>query len=185
VRSFLALEIPDGIKSYLQRIAGIMARRVDGVRWVRPEGQHITLKFFGEIEEPLAWKMKEALADVEGKFGAIPVTLKKVDAFPSRKRARVIVITLGEGVDNMREIFNHIEDRLSSLGIQREERAYTPHITLGRRKVPVPLLDREAETLEEKGFVVDRLVLFKSTLTGSGAIYAPLWEIRLGEKPPI
>jgi RNA 2',3'-cyclic 3'-phosphodiesterase len=180
VRSFLAMEIPGNIKEYLQDVIRTMAARTGGVKWVRPEGQHITLKFFGEIDEGTALQIREALSPVET-YEPFTASLGRVDAFPGRKSARVIVAVLEKGVDNIRRIFNDIEHGLSTLGIEREKRDLTPHITLGRRKVPAPLLEREIAKLEEKTFLLDKLVLFKSTLTPGGAVYEPVWEIRLKE----
>lgn len=180
MRAFLAIEISDDIKQYLKTIIKSMAGKVDGVKWVNEEGQHITLNFFGEIEEARAWKIKEAVSMLEKKYSPFVATTKGLSAFPDKKRARVIVVTLEKGVDNIKMIFNDIEHGLSMLGIEKEKRELTPHITLGRRKIPAPLLDRDIIEMEEKIFIIDRLVLFKSTLTKEGPIYTPVWEIKLG-----
>ena len=71
-------------------------------------------------------------------YGPFEATTKEVDAFPNKRRARVIVVTLEKGVDIARTIFHDIEDALSTLGIEEEKRDFTPHITLGRRKEPAP-----------------------------------------------
>jgi 2'-5' RNA ligase len=182
MRAFLAIEISDDIKQYLKTIIKSMAGKVDGVKWVNEEGQHITLKFFGEIEEARAWKIKEAVSMLEKKYSPFVTTTKRLSAFPDKKRARVIVVTLEKGVDNIKMIFNDIEEHLSTLGIEKERRELSPHITLGRRKIPAPLLDRDIIEMEEKTFIIEKLVLFKSTLTKEGAIYTPVWEIKLGGK---
>jgi 2'-5' RNA ligase len=82
-----------------------------------------------------------------------------------------------KGVDIAKAIFHDIEDTLLTLGIEVEKRDFTPHITLGRKKEPTPLLERDIPDLDEMSFVIDRLVLFRSTLTPQGAIYSPVWEI--------
>jgi 2'-5' RNA ligase len=179
VRTFLAFEASLDIKIYLQDVIKAMATRTGGVRWVRQEGQHLTLKFFGEIDEALAWKIRETLSHLETEYAPFTASLGRIDAFPDRKRARVIVAHIEKGIDNIRRIFNDIEDGLSALGFEREKRDLTPHITLGRRKVPAPLLDREIVKIEEKEFPIQRLVLFKSTLMPAGALYEPVWELRL------
>jgi RNA 2',3'-cyclic 3'-phosphodiesterase len=179
MRAFLAAEIPYDIKEYLLAIIKTMSIRIEGVKWVREEGQHITLKFFGEIEEDLAAGIKRALLHLGEAYEPVATTLKRIDAFPNMKRARVIVVGLGKGVDNIQRIFNDIENNLAPLGIEKEQRSFTPHITLGRRKSSMPVLERDLPTVEEKPFIVRKLVLFKSTLTPQGAIYDPVWEIRL------
>jgi 2'-5' RNA ligase len=183
MRAFLAFEISPPVKEYLKTIITDMAPRVSGVKWVKSEGQHITLKFFGEIEEAVAAHIREKLSALENEFEPFEATLKAVDAFPSTKRARVVVVTLEKGVDIAKAIFHDIEDALYSLGMEKEKRDFTPHITLGRRKEQAPLLDRDIPGLNELSFIVDRIVLFKSTLTPQGAIYTKVWEIGLkGEK---
>jgi RNA 2',3'-cyclic 3'-phosphodiesterase len=179
VRAFLALPIPDLIKVYLQKTIATMARGMDGVKWVSENGQHVTLKFFGDIGADRAFEFREALLGIEERHEPVLVTLGEVDAFPTRKGARVIIVTLKKGIDNIRMIFNDIEDNLLGLDVETESREFTPHITLGRRRMAVPLLEREIVQVEQKTFSLDTLVLYRSTLTREGAIYDPVWEIRL------
>jgi RNA 2',3'-cyclic 3'-phosphodiesterase len=181
MRMFLALEMPCPIVDYLGGLAGGLARRVDGVRWVKNEGIHITVKFLGEVSESTITIMHEALGSLGQLYSPIPAALDRIDAFPNKKRARVIVVTLSQGVEVMQTIFSEVEERLDAImEIEREERAYLPHITLGRRKVPKPFPNGDVPDIQRKEFMVEHLVLFKSTLTSGGATYAPLWKIKLG-----
>lgn len=177
MRVFLALEISPSVKEYLQGIIKIMASRITGVRWVKSEGQHITLKFFGELDEAMVENIRTRLLSIDDKFEPFEATIKGIDAFPNKRRARVIVVTLEKGVDIAKAIFNDIEVALLPLGFEGEKRDYTPHITLGRKKEQSPILERDIPDLNGMGFIVDRLVMFRSTLTPQGAIYSPLWEI--------
>jgi len=177
LRVFLALEISPTVKEYLQGIIKIMASRITGVRWVKSEGQHITLKFFGELDEAMVENIRTRLLSIEDKFEPFETTIKGIDAFPNKRRARVIVVTLEKGVDIAKAIFNDIEVALLPLGFEGEKRDYTPHITLGRKKEQSPILERDIPDLNGMRFIVDRLVMFRSTLTPQGAIYSPLWEI--------
>jgi RNA 2',3'-cyclic 3'-phosphodiesterase len=182
MRAFLAFEISVVVKEYLQGVSRVMASKVTGVKWVKIDGQHITLKFFGEIEESVAKNIQEKLTGLESKYDPFEATIKGVDAFPTKRRARVIIVTLEKGVDIARTIFHDIEDTLLTIGIEAEKRDFTPHITLGRKKEPTPLLERDIPGLDEMSFVIDRLVLFRSTLTPQGAIYSPVWEIEFKGK---
>lgn len=177
MRVFLALEISPSVKEYLQGIIKIMASRITGVRWVKSEGQHITLKFFGELDEAIVENIRTRLLSIDDKFEPFEATIKGIDAFPNKRRARVIVVTLEKGVDIAKAIFNDIEVALLPLGFEGEKRDYTPHITLGRKKEQSPILERDIPDLNGMRFIVDRLVMFRSTLTPQGAIYSPLWEI--------
>ncbi|MBA4389571.1 MAG: RNA 2',3'-cyclic phosphodiesterase [Syntrophus sp. (in: bacteria)] len=228
MRAFLALEIPHDTKEYLSVVSKRMSQLVPGVKWVKGEGLHVTLKFFGEIDDAMVQEIAFAMTGIGGQHKAAMVQLKEISAFPDLRRARVIIVTFQEGVDNVRAIFHDIESRLavpeihdsetlSTIGqtrapepgatlssqSEREGEAptalplegatrapekarapekserFTPHITLGRAKGAVPLLKRDIIPLEKKRFVIDTIVLYQSTLTKAGAIYAPLKEIKL------
>ncbi len=179
MRAFLALELPGDIKEYLSTLAGTMSQRISGVKWVKAEGLHVTLKFFGEIEESRAQEIGEALQSINKQYAAMSVRLKEISAFPNLMRPRVIVVTFQEGVDNVKAIFHDIESRLIAIGFDKEKRGFTPHVTLGRAKNSLPLLKRDIIPLEEKSFLLYNLVLYKSTLTKEGALYTPIKEIKL------
>jgi 2'-5' RNA ligase len=179
MRVFLALELPGAIKEYLLTVTKTMSQRVSGVKWVKAEGLHVTLKFFGEIGEKKAQEIEGALQGINKKQMASAVQLKEINAFPDLMRPRVIVVTFQEGVDNVKAIFHDIESCLLAVGIQKEGRGFIPHITLGRVKDMIPLLKRSIMLLEEKRFLLDNLVLYQSALMREGALYTPLKEIKL------
>ena len=179
MRSFLAFEIPADVKKYLSQVSKAMAKTVPGVRWVKPEGQHITIKFFGEISETRAQEIGNVL-EACGPYGPVEASLKCIDAFPDKRRPRVIVAAIDEGVDIIRSIYHDIENRLTALGYEKEKRGFTPHITFGRMKTPAPLLERDILPLECPRFAIERIILYKSTLGSQGATYEPLFEKKLG-----
>ena len=80
----------------------------------KAEGLHVTLKFFGEIEENKVQEIEEALTGINKQHEAIAAQLKEINAFPDLIRPRVIVVTFQEGVDNVKAIFHDIESRLAS-----------------------------------------------------------------------
>jgi 2'-5' RNA ligase len=179
MRVFLAMELPGIVKEYLLTVTKTMLQRVSGVKWVKAEGLHVTLKFFGEIGEDKVQEIEEALQGINKQHLAMSVQLKEINAFPDLMRPRVIVVTFQEGVDNVKAIFHDIESRLLAVGIENEKRSFTPHITLGRVKDAASLLKRNILPLEERKFLLDNLVLYQSTLTREGAFYSPLKEIKL------
>jgi RNA 2',3'-cyclic 3'-phosphodiesterase len=180
MRSFLALEIPGDIVAYLGTVADRLAKRTEGIRWVRNEGIHITVKFLGEIEEETAGMMHEVLAPLGGCYGPVNARLGQLGAFPSMRSARVVVVKLSKGVEEIEAIFSDIEERLEAIHVEREKRGLVPHITLGRRRTPKAFPNGDPLPIEEREFLVESLVLFRSTLTPGGAIYVPIWKIKLG-----
>jgi RNA 2',3'-cyclic 3'-phosphodiesterase len=180
MRSFLALEIPADIVAYLGTVADRLAKRTEGIRWVRNEGIHITVKFLGEIEEETAGMMHGVLAPLGGRYEPVSARLGQLGAFPSMRSARVVVVKLSKGAEEIEAIFSEVEERLEAIHVEREKRGLVPHITLGRRRTPKAFPNGDPMPIEEKEFLVESLVLFKSTLTPGGAIYAPIWKIKLG-----
>ncbi len=180
MRSFLALEVSAPVADYLSGVIEKLSRRTRDVKWVKRDAIHITLKFLGEIDEATAGKIHDALEPIGSRFAPIVVSLKEIDAFPSRRRARVVIVRLDKGVGEMKAIYEEVEEGLTGFDFEREAREYTPHVTLGRMRTPMPFPDGDLPPLEKMEFSVDGLTLFKSTLTPGGAIYSPIWKINLG-----
>jgi 2'-5' RNA ligase len=176
---FLALEVPGDVAAYLRGIIDHLAKRTEGVRWVRNEGIHITVKFLGEVDESMVPLMHEALTPVGERFAPVAARLGALDAFPTKRSARVIVVKLKEGVEQSQAVFAEMEERLAGLDIERDKRGLVPHITLGRRRIPRAFLDGDPPPIEEKAFSIEHLVLYSSRLTPGGAVYAPIWKIKL------
>jgi RNA 2',3'-cyclic 3'-phosphodiesterase len=180
MRAFLALEMPSEIAGYLGTVIDRLAKRSEGVKWVRNEGIHITVKFLGEIGDDFALAMRQVVVPLGSRYAAVKTRLGQLDAFPSRRSGRIIVVKLLQGIEDMQSIFLDVEEGLEGLNVEREKRDWVPHITLGRRRVPKAFPDGDLLPVEEKVFVVENLVLYKSTLTPGGAIYAPIWKVKLG-----
>jgi 2'-5' RNA ligase len=155
------------------------------VRWVNPEKIHLTLKFFGNIEElridPIFKSIEEVIRNT------LPFYLKVsgVGAFPNLKNPRVIWMGLVDGREILVSFQKQIETQLEEIGFRSEDRPFQPHLTLGRMKSSrgkeelVGKMEKHRE--EEFGtFQVERLVLFKSDLRPTGPIHTPLKEMKLG-----
>jgi RNA 2',3'-cyclic 3'-phosphodiesterase len=129
MRLFVALDIDDSIR---QRISCFM----DGVRnfapdarWVKPESLHITLKFIGENPEDALEQIKQALATVS--VSAMRIQFRGFGFFPTAKSARVFWIGMEAGPE-LGALAAAVDNKLSGLRIPKEERAFSPHLTLAR-----------------------------------------------------
>jgi 2'-5' RNA ligase len=178
IRSFVAVDLPAGMREGISAIQKDIA--VEGLRLVRPELVHITLKFLGDVPENRIDKVAEALRDVK----AAPFTARVggMGAFPG-KSIRVVWLGL-EG--NFQELYSKVEDALKPLGFPREERGFSPHVTLGRvgrpsREIAHKLSPKIASlaATDLGSFTVDNFVLKKSTLTRGGPIYEDLAKFPL------
>jgi len=187
IRSFLAIELPEPILKKIGEVQGDIRSTHTEVRWTNPEKIHLTLKFFGNIEEsridPIFKSIEEPIRNT------LPFSLKVrgVGAFPHLKNPRVIWIGLVEEKGILTSFQKQIETQLEKVGFQPENRPFHPHLTLGRMKSSrgkEELVERmEKHREEEFGiFKVERVILFKSDLRPSGPIYTPLRELSLGER---
>jgi 2'-5' RNA ligase len=185
IRSFLAIELPKPILKKIEEVQGDLRSTHADVRWVNPEKIHLTLKFFGNIEEsridPIFKSIEEPIRNT------LPFSLKVqgVGAFPNLKNPRVIWMGLVDGREILVSFQKQIETQFEEIGFQSEDRPFHPHLTLGRMKSSrgkeelVGRMERHKE--EEFGDLqVERMVLFKSDLKPTGPIYTPLRELRLG-----
>jgi 2'-5' RNA ligase len=173
IRCFVAAQLPISMREEIGRLGGRIA--TDGLRLVRPELVHVTLKFLGDVPQEKVGQVAEALGRI--KAAPFPGRVKGMGAFPG---ASVRVVWLGlEG--DFRELYEKVEQALAPLGYPPEARGFSPHVTLGRVARPDPdmsrrLLARIAEhsSLDLGSFMVDRFYLKKSTLTRGGPIYETL-----------
>lgn len=185
MRTFIAIEIPDEIK---QQMADVQRRiRNEGgvdAGWPRPEGMHLTLKFLGEVPEAQITDIKEALtAAVQGMTG-FRLEIGGAGAFPNARNARVVWIGVSGDLDSLNRLQTRVEDAMAGVGMERENRAFTPHLTLGRIKY---VRSRESllGALEQvkdvrlPGFEVKAVSLMKSELKRTGAEYTEIARVEL------
>ena len=129
------------------------------------------------------WWVKQPYEDTRKQLEAYAKILREEIAGQKGKADGKAVVDYGihPAVSDARpDVFEEVEKGLIGFDFEREERAFTPHITLGRMRTPAPFPNGDVPALEGMEFPVDALVLFKSTLTPAGALYTPIWKIKLG-----
>ena len=176
VRCFVALDVSKSIRTALGEIIGLLRREVDGVRWVRPESVHLTIKFLGDVDRARLGAIKEALRGaVSG--SAIPLRLTALGGFPRADRARVIWVGVDGDLAALSCLQNDVEMAVETIGFEREQRAFSPHLTVGRaRRSPVVIPDVAVPELSFEGAVV---ALMESRLRPGGSVYTPIDEFQL------
>jgi 2'-5' RNA ligase len=147
----------------------------NGLRLVRAELVHVTIKFLGDVPQENVGPVAEALGKV--RFAPFPVRVLGMGAFPARA---VRVVWLGL-TGNFQELYEKVEQALAPLGFAPEARGFSPHATLGRVARPSAEMNRRLgdrianfAALDLGSFTVDRFYLKKSTLTQGGPIYEDL-----------
>ncbi|MEW6615623.1 MAG: RNA 2',3'-cyclic phosphodiesterase [Thermodesulfobacteriota bacterium] len=185
IRSFLAIELPKEIISRLSEIQNILKSSEPHVKWVRPESIHLTLKFFGNIEEKTVDDISQVLKKVTAKISAFVINVKDIGVFPNMSRPRVIWVGVESSGRTLDVLHKETEDSLKKIGFEPEGREFSAHLTLGRIK-SLKNKTKLAEQIEKlKGceagsFRVENLFLFKSDLRPTGAVYTKLETFNLG-----
>jgi 2'-5' RNA ligase len=184
IRSFLAIELPRVILKKIEEVQGDLKSSHADVRWVSPVKIHLTLKFFGNIDEARIEPICEAIKGPVHNAQVFPLRVKGIGTFPHWKNPRVIWMGLIDGKGLLIPLQRQLEMALEKIGFEPEDRTFQPHLTLGRvnsSRGKEELIRRmEGYREEEFGEVsVERVVLFKSDLKPTGPIYTSLREIEL------
>ncbi len=178
LRLFVACELPGELIEALSRVQSDLRQQAgDELRWVRPEGIHLTLKFLGGVETTRLEDVKSALA---GAVRPFKVSLKpnRLGGFGGR-RLRVVWVGMGGDVDGLSELAQSIDDALLPLGFPSDGRPFRPHLTLAR--VPDRTGNEERRRLSDlvEGYelpelpwvLLSQVSLIQSALGPGGARY--------------
>src|SRR6476646_10368444 len=129
MRLFIALDIDDEIRQRIARFLDGVRNFAPDARWVKPESMHVTLKFIGEQPDSSVESIQRALADVK----AVPCEIHfcGYGFFPTPKSARVFWVGMEAG-PQLATLAASVDDTTGALGIPKEERPFSPHLTLAR-----------------------------------------------------
>ncbi len=191
IRSFIAIELPDEVKSALAELqTGLQTDRQPSVKWVDPYAIHLTLKFLGSIAGDRISDISSAIEEAAQDFSPFSLEIKGLGVFPNFKRVRVVWVGMGGDIPRLKQLQQRIESNLVPLGFARESRPFTPHLTLARvRENASPteqqrfgqlIADSSFETAHH--FTAGSISLMRSQLTPEGAIYRQITKIGL-KKP--
>ena len=194
MRLFIALDIDDAIRERIARFVEGVQGFAPEVRWVKPASLHVTLKFIGEQPEPAVEQMKVALRTVN--WSTTEIQFRGYGFFPTAKSARVFWLGIEAG-PQLAALALAINEKMVTLGIPKEDRAYSPHLTLARgsggsgspgwRKGDGP--NRAFERLQEKlaslplpefgTMTPHEFFLYQSQLSPKGSKYTKLERFAL------
>lgn len=184
MRSFIAIELPETAKSALAELQQDLKKTGADIRWVKAENIHLTLKFLGNIEEEIIGRIVQVIKGACKKFESFDLEIKGIGVFPNVKSPRVIWVSVNGNI-TVAGIQREIEMGLSPLGFERENRKFSPHLTLGRFRSSQgkrPFMDK-VELLKDSSYgMIDvrSVSLMRSDLGPAGARYTKIAEISLG-----
>jgi len=186
MRTFIALPLPEKIKDYLCGLQDRLKKTGADVKWVNPKNIHLTLKFLGEINPEQTKELEVFFEKIAAGVSAYTISIGGIGAFPKIQSPRTIWVGIEKGKEETRDLASRLEEKVSTIGIPKEERPYSCHLTIGRTKSSLNrskliqgLNDLLKDPISSLEFPVNRIILFKSTLTPGGPIYEVLKEANL------
>ena len=183
MRLFVAIELTDEVRDALREVQGALGRAADGVRWVRPEQLHMTVKFLGETPDGEVPRVAEAVARSAARSRAFEMQLTECGCFPPRGPIRIVWVGTHDGSRALQECVEAVEEEIDGIGFPKESRPFSAHLTIGRAKE-----GRSTEGVRsavEGGKVkpvrqsVEELTLMSSVLSPKGPTYSVVTKARL------
>jgi len=184
IRTFIAVEIPEKVISSIARVQEGIKNYGFKIRWVRPESIHLTLKFLGNIEAADTENIGRAAFEASKEYTPLSLQAKGIGVFPGIKRPRVVWVGITGQLETLVRLQKTLDKNLEAIGFPKEKRPFKGHLTLGRikKKIDTNTFIEALDTFgnfETETFTADRVVLYKSELKASGAVYTKLVSARL------
>ena len=188
IRSFIAIELSEEVKGGLARLRRELERDEHRfVKWVDPEGIHLTLKFLGNIAFKQVAEVTKVIEEASRGISPFHLEVSGLGAFPNLKQPRVLWVGIGGEIDELSSLQQNIDSALASLGFAKEERPFVSHLTLARIRQGASPMERRSfgelamSTNFETRYPLDvkSISLMRSQLTPKGAIYTCLSEVEL------
>jgi 2'-5' RNA ligase len=190
-RTFIAVELDEHLRIGLQRIQDQLRDRLPArcVRWVRPDGIHLTLKFLGDTPETHMRDVVTAVTRAAAAVEPFAFTVGGIGCFPSLRQPRVVWVGLHEPTGTLCRLRDAVEAEVAPLGFPTERRPFQPHLTLGRvqpyasksevREIGEAVAALAAATLGQMS--AGAVSYIKSDLRPTGAVYTTLHEAGLAK----
>ena len=188
IRAFIAVDLPAELQARLVEVITLFKSHLSGIpiRWVHSGNIHLTLKFLGDVSAPNLEILKKMLQGDAEQYAAFEMSIGGAGAFPSSHKPHVIWVGI-EAPPALYNLQNSIDTQTAKLGYPKEDRSFSPHLTLGRvaRHASFTDLQKIGKVLEQTrvGFLgiapVTEVCLYKSDLTPDGSVYTKLYSVPL------
>lgn len=184
MRAFIALELPEPVRSALAALQSQLAASGADVAWVKPDRLHVTMRFLGEITDEQRQRVEAGARRMASETSPFTVQLTEPGAFPSARAPRVLWVGIGEGKDQLVKLAEGLEQASVHAGLNAEERGFVAHVTVGRARTSTrmkELSDALASVRWEPppAFTAESLTLFQSVLQRSGPVYTALARLSM------
>jgi RNA 2',3'-cyclic 3'-phosphodiesterase len=186
LRVFLAADLDAGVRGKIAELARELPSLTRRARWVRPEGLHLTLRFFGEVPVEEVATLAEALKEALSGLAAFPLELRGCGVFPERGRPRVLFVPVAHPPKALFDLQTRAEECARALGFAPETRRFEPHLTVARFREREKEVGSILDAFGSRSFGVSPVgeaILFESRLSGEGARYEKLRAFPLASSP--
>jgi 2'-5' RNA ligase len=185
-RLFFAVELSNSVKAAAYSLVGATGLSPDQVRWIHRENLHLTLKFLGDVNTEVVPAIIAAAQQVFTAAEPLRFEVVGMGVFPNHEQPRVVWLGVEGEVDSLATVVDHLGDALNPFGLKKEERHYTPHITIGRVRSSggrgrLLRLVREAHSVNFGELHIRSVSLYESRLRPGGSIYTKLHTFRFGQ----
>jgi len=186
LRTFIAINVPPAVLDTIARIQNRFKSLGLHASWVKPGNIHLTLKFLGDTDPDRIPGIQITLTETLASLARFQLSLDSVGVFPDTNNPRVLWLGLKDREGALETLQTGIEKALEQIGFPREQRPFSPHVTLARIKSPKGKkeLKSELDALNRQGitphpFDVGEIQLYESQLTPKGSIYTVLANFKL------
>lgn len=182
-RTFIAVKVSEETKQLMPGIVAKFPELRQKIKIANPDNPHITLKFLGDTKESDIPKIHDVLVDVLQDFEGFSFETLATGCFPNKHKPKVLWLGINKGLKKLQALHNLVENTLHPLGYEVDNRDFVPHLTLGRVKRDVKIIDALEEFLDYRynpiDNAVEEVVWFDSLLTPHGAVHSPLRKYKL------
>lgn len=179
-RVFCAVELPDEVRARFEEHIARLRKEVPdaAASWSRVENIHLTLKFFGNVDVDRVPTISAAATRTTEQFSDFEIGVGNTGVFPRPSRAQVLWIGVNDPSGQLLTLQQRFETECAAAGLEKEDRAYHPHLTIARLRKPESAR-RLADTHLNMSFPslavpVHELIVFRSELSSKGARYTPI-----------
>ena len=186
IRTFICIEVPQTVKEQIESLQRRLRQNNAQISWVKPSNIHLTIKFLGDVRRSKIESVRDSVERAAKGLSEFDIEVSTAGCFPSARNPRVLWVGLGNLPDGLKQLHANVETELAREGFPREQKRFSPHLTIGRVRSPQNAA-RTAEDLIAQGFEPEtfratEVIVMRSELNSSGSIYTPQAIIKLGSE---
>ena len=189
LRLFFALELPDEVTRHLGNVTKkLYLYRLPNIKWVNRQNIHLTLKFLGSTPDNMLDSLNAVTQTVVASVSPFTLEIEGIGTFPRMSRPRILWAGVRGNLEAMFDIKNRLDQALETQGFAKDQRPFSPHLTIGRinYQLSPQELERLHQAIEEVNNLssvympVNAVSLIESRLTRDGAVYSKTAQYELG-----